>query len=315
VPLRAVVALLVTAVVLAAGAPLATAELAAAVDTTRLDGHLTAFCSIPPEQYLIDRIGGNHVTVHVMVGPGQSPHTFEPTPRQMASLADTDVYFAIGLPFEREILDGAQELNPGLLVVDASEGIPRRQIDGERDDQRGDEHGHQGDATHLESEGLTDPHIWLSPRNAVHMARSICHALAGLSPELKDYFDANLEVLVSDLNKLDEELTKTLKPLAGESIYVFHPAFGYFTDAYGLKQIPVEMGGTEPSARELVSLTDKAKEDGVHVIFVQPQFSRKSAEAIAREIGGAVVPIDPLSSSYLENLRSIAAEIRKALAG
>ena len=136
-----------------------------------------------------------------------------------------------------------------------------------------------------------------------------------LAPEWKGYFDANLEALVSDLNELDEDLKETLGPLAGESVYVFHPAFGYLTDAYGLVQVPVEMGGTEPSARELVYLTSRARRDGVRVIFVQPQFSRKSAEAIAAEIGGAVVPIDPLSSDYIENLRNIAARMRSALAG
>jgi zinc transport system substrate-binding protein len=132
-------------------------------------------------------------------------------------------------------------------------------------------------------------------------------------PDSSETLEANLASLVDDLEELDAELSEVLAPLAGESVYVFHPAFGYFTDAYGLTQVAVEVGGMEPSARELVRLTRQAAEDSVRVVFVQPQFSSRSAEAIAAEIGGAVVAIDPLSANYLENLRGIAAEIRSAL--
>ena len=265
---------------------------------------VSAFCSIAPQEFFIERVGGDLVSVKVLVGPGQSPHTFEPTPRQMAELAESDVYFAIGLPFENRLLGRVEELGSGIQVVDTSEGIPRRRVEDahRRDGEHGGEH-----------RGLPDPHTWLNPRFAKMQARNICNALKELVPEHGEEFETNLSRLLHDLDALDAELMDALGPLAGESIYVFHPAFGYFTDAYGLRQVPIELGGMEPSARELAGLIYHATSAGVRVIFVQPQFSTRSARAIAEDIGGAVVPIDPLSADYMDNLRSIAREVSKAL--
>jgi len=269
---------------------------------------VSAFCSIAPQEFFVQRVGGDLVSVKVLVGPGQSPHTFEPTPRQMADLAESDVYFAIGLPFENRLLGRVEELGSGIHMVDTSAGIPRRQVedahhhDEEDGSAHGDEHG-----------GLPDPHTWLNPRFAKIQARNICGALKELTPEHSAELEANLSQLLDDLDALDAELTDALGPLAGESIYVFHPAFGYFTDAYDLRQVPIELGGMEPSARELAGLIDHATSEGVRVIFVQPQFSTRSARAIAEEIGGVVVPIDPLSPDYMDNLRTIAREVTEAL--
>ena len=297
---------------------------------------VSAFCSIAPQEFFVERVGGDLVSVKVLVGPGQSPHTFEPTPRQMADLAESDVYFAIGLPFEDRLLGRVEKLGSGIQVIDTSEGIPHRQVedahghdeeetsggDSDRQEDAGhassahdDEHhaDHASSAHDGEHRGLPDPHTWLNPRFAKMQARNICSALKELVPEHGEELEANLSRLLRDLDALDAELTDALGPLAGESIYVFHPAFGYFTDAYGLRQVPIELGGMEPSARELVGLMDHATSEGVRVIFVQPQFSTRSARAIAEEIGGVVVPIDPLSADYLDNMRTIAREVKKAL--
>ena len=274
---------------------------------------VSAFCSIAPQEFFVQRVGGALVSVKVLVGPGQSPHTFEPTPRQMADLAESDVYFAIGLPFEDRLLGRIEELGSGMQVVDTSAGIPRRQVeDANRHD---DEHhaDHANSTDDHEHGGLPDPHTWMNPRFASMQARNICSALKELVPKNAEAFETNLAELLHDLDALDAELADALAPLAGESIYVFHPAFGYFTDAYDLRQVPIELGGMEPSARELAGLIDDAISEGVRVIFVQPQFSTRSARAIAEEIGGAVVPIDPLSADYMDNLRTIAREVANAL--
>lgn len=282
---------------------------------------VSAFCSIAPQEFFVERVGGDLVSVKVLVGPGQSPHTFEPTPRQMTDLAESDVYFAIGLPFEDRLLGRVEELGSGIRVVDTSEGIPRRQVeDAHRHDEEegsagreGSAHDGGGSAHDGGHRGLPDPHTWLNPRFAKMQARNICDALKELVPEHTEEFEANLSELLRDLDALDAELTDALGPLAGESIYVFHPAFGYFTDAYDLRQVPIELGGMEPSARELAGLIDHATSEGVRVIFVQPQFSTRSARAIAEEIDCVVVPIDPLSADYMDNLRSIAREVAQAL--
>ena len=300
-------------------APAAAAVLLLAALPSAAPASVSAFCSIAPQEFFVERVGGDLVSVKVLVGPGQSPHTFEPTPRQMADLAEVDIYFAIGLPFEDRLLGRVEELGSGMQVVDTSAGIPRRQVEDAHghDDEHHTDHANSASresAAHDDEHGgLPDPHTWLNPRFAKMQARNIFDALNELVPEHGEELEANLSELLHDLDALDAELTDALGPLAGESIYVFHPAFGYFTDAYGLRQVPIELGGMEPSARELVGLMDHATSEGVRVIFVQPQFSTRSARAIAEEIGGAVVPIDPLSADYMDNLRNIAHEVAHAL--
>jgi zinc transport system substrate-binding protein len=270
-------------------------------------GAIRAFAGIPPIQYAVDRIGGAHVETSVLVPPGQSPHSFDATPRQMVALAESRVYFAVGLPFERELLARIEGLDPDLTVVDTGRGVPRRTFE-----ERGHEEEH-GDALEHPDTAPTDPHIWLSPRLFRVQARNVLLALSAIDPEHEDDYRENYEKLIIDLNALDAEIGQALAPVRGRAVYVFHPAFGYLTDAYGLTQVAVETGGSEPSARELAVLIRRAREDGVRVIFVQPQFATKSAEAVAREIGGAVVPIDPLAYDYLKNLRDMAGRIQSAL--
>ncbi len=282
------------------------------------------FVSIPPQRYVADGVGGDLVETHVLVGPGQSPHTFEPTPRQMVALAASDVYLTVGLPFEERILEKLAGLNPDLTVVDTSRGVPRRLMEGPGET-RGDPHDHEssdvevnegsgveGRGTHG---GLPDPHTWMNPRNVKTQAANACSALVRLRPDAAQELAANLAILHAELDELDAELAAALAPVAGEGVFVFHAAFGYFTDAYGLEQVAVESGGNEPGARALAGLIDRARRDGVRVIFVQPQFAAKSAEALAREIGGAVVAIDPLSPKYIENMRDTAREVAAALGG
>ncbi|MBU0640188.1 MAG: zinc ABC transporter substrate-binding protein [Planctomycetes bacterium] len=268
---------------------------------------LRAYVSIQPQAYFVERIGGKRVHVEVLVGPGQSPATYEPTPRQMAGLTDADVFFRIGVPFEQTLLRKIETLCPDLNIRDTSAGIERRPIEGAPCEHDGHEHEH-------EHSGLPDPHIWLAPKLAKVLANNICAELCRLDADQAGEYRRNCAALLAELDQLDAELTKTLEPLKGREFFVFHPAYGYFGAAYGLRQVPVQIAGREPSAKELAQLIDRAKKAGVKVIFVQPQFSQRNAKAIAAAIGGAVVPLDPLARDYVQNLRDMARKIAAALA-
>lgn len=161
----------------------------------------------------------------------------------------------------------------------------------------------------------TDPHVWLDPEQVKIMAGNICSGLAKADPAHAADFAENLKVFREDLDRLDIEIARILSPLKGRTIYVFHPAFGYFCDAYGLRQEAVEAGGKEPGARHLAGLIEAARRENVRVIFVQPQFSQKAARAVARSIDGDVVPLNPLPSDYLAGLREMALTIRKSMTG
>jgi zinc transport system substrate-binding protein len=271
---------------------------------------LSVFVSILPQAYFVERIGGERVRVEVLVKPGQDPHTFEPTPQQMARLSEATGFFRIGVEFENTLMPRLESTMKDLVVVDCREGIRLRQMESHgHEEQELEKHAEE----HAEEEEGSDPHVWLSVRNAMRIAATIQEALIRLDPEGKEIYDPGYSRLVGELEALDRRIAEILAPVAGKKFFVFHPSFGYFADDYGLEQIAVETGGSEPSARQLARLIEQAKSEGVRVVFVQPQFSRKSAQTIAAEIGGAVVPIDPLARDYVKNLERMARAVEEGL--
>ena len=281
-----------------AGVSAANAPSAAPIDSN-LRGHvLSAVVSIQPQAYFVERVGGDRVKVTVLVGPGQEPHTFEPTPETMTGVSTADVFFTIGLPFEATLLDKLQASVPKLHVVDTRQGITLQPLDA----------GAAG-------QGDLDPHIWLSPRLVKLQARTIRDALVNLDPSGKADFDRNLRDFEADLDALDRETRKRLAPFKGRELLVFHPSFGYFARDYGLRQVNIETEGKEPGPRELTDIINAAKQSGVKVILVEPQFSSKSAEAVAQAIGGSVMTVDPLARDWLPNFSHVVGSICLAVGG
>jgi len=263
--------------------------------------------SIVPQAYFVERIGGEHVAVQVMVEPGQSPHTYEPKPEQLVALSQSNVYFSIGVSFEDAWLERIAAASPGMLLVDTAAGIERRPIEahdhGDDDGDREEDH---------EGENL-DPHIWLSPRLVKIQARHMADALAELDPEHAQEYRDNLVAFEAEIDALDAEIRQQLAGLISAKFLVFHPSWGYFADEYGLEQVAIEMGGQEPSAAELAQLIALAREEGIRVVFAQPEFSTRSAEVIAQEIDGRVLLINPLALDWAENLREVARTVAEVL--
>jgi zinc transport system substrate-binding protein len=303
-------------------APLATAALVAALAlrACAASERLTVVTGIDPVAFVADRVGGPLVETRVLVGAGQDPHTYEPTPAQMTALAEGGLYLRIGLPFEDALLERVVGVSPRLTVVDAARGVPRRapdevdhgreRVDGDAGDGRDGPVAGAGAHDHNER---TDPHVWMSPRLMKTIAVNVSDAFAAADPVHASDFRRRLATLLSDLDALDAEVAAALAPLRGRSLYVFHDAFGYFADAYGLRQVAIETGGREPGPRRVATIIEDARRDGVRAIFVQPQFSTVSAQAIASEIGGAVVPFDPLARDYIGSMRKAAGAVKAAL--
>jgi zinc transport system substrate-binding protein len=283
-----------------------------------------AFVSILPIAYFVDRVGGPNVEVSVLVGPGQDPHTFEPTPRIIAKLADAQVLFKLGFPFEETLIKKVGATFKNIQVVDLQQGIkliPMTEEEAEEAEhghKHGEkrEHGHgtaEEHGRHHHEAGEMDRHTWLDPQLAKIQARTIADTLIRIDPTHKDQYEQNLKDFQTDLDTVHEQLVKALAPVKGKSFFVFHPAYGYFGNAYGLKQVAVQLEGREPSARQLARLIELAKEKEVKVVFVQPQFSKKGAESLAKAIGATVAPLDDLAWDYLKNLKEMALKIDSAL--
>lgn len=272
--------------------------------TPESTGTLNVTVSILPQRYFVERVGGEQVSVNVMVEPGASPATYEPKPEQLAALSKAGVYFSIGVPFESAWLDRIASTNDEMLVVDTTEGVKRMPV-GARQDR-----GEEADADETEN---PDPHIWLSPTLVKTQAQTIYEALAALDPGHEVEYKANLDSFIADIDALDGDIRETLEGVESRKFIVFHPAWGYFARDYGLEMVAIEIGGQEPSAAELAGLVREAQEEGIRVIFAQPEFSARDAETIADEIGGEVLLISPLAEDWLDNLRRVAETFVEAL--
>ncbi len=264
---------------------------------------IPVFVSIPPQKYFLERVGGQRVQVSVMVGPGQSPATYEPTPKQMSQLADARIFFRMGSPFEQVWMQRIKAANPTMRIVDARNGIPLRTLQPAG--------GSSSKAMGRKVE--KDPHIWTSPPLVKRMAAHSKDALGELDPEHRGEYERNYRRFAEDLDRLDREIRNMLDGVKVRRFMVFHPSWGYYADTYGLEQIPIESEGKQPGPKTLARLIDLARHDGIKVIFVQKQFSRRNAEAVARAIGGKVVAVDPLAENYLENLRNVAKIFAEAM--
>jgi len=179
-----------------------------------------------------------------------------------------------------------------------------------------DAHHHHGDEEEEDddhAEGAPDPHVWLSPELVKVQSQTICEALIALDPDNEQDYRDNLAAFVADIDALESEIAATLSGLEGKKFMVFHPSWGYFANDFGLEQIAVEVGGQEPSAQELAALIQEAQEEGIRVVFAQPEFSTQDAKTIAQEIGGEVLLVSPLAPDWLENMRSVSETFAEVL--
>ncbi|MCF6205500.1 MAG: zinc ABC transporter substrate-binding protein [Sulfurovum sp.] len=268
--------------------------------------NINTVVSILPEKRFVKAIGGEKVDVALMVLPGNSPHTYEPKPSQMREIAKAQLYFAIGVEFEKVWLPKFKDLNPKMKIIDLSAGIEKLPMTSQH-------HHHEEEAEdHHHEHAKNDPHIWTSPANVKMIATHIYEALVQYDPENQNYYKEHLERFFAKVNKTDAKIRHILsaKP-KGTAFMVFHPSWGYFAKAYGLKQLPVEVEGKAPKPRELIALIKEAKEEKVSAIFTQPEFSDSAAKVIADELQIPVIKVTPLAEDWSANLIRIA----KAIAG
>lgn len=287
---------------------------------------LPVFVSIVPQKYFVQQIGKDLVDVQVMIHPGADPHTYEPKPRQMVAISKAKLYFAVGIEFEEAHLKKITATNPNLKVIHTDHGIEKLAMaehhhddqeevhhEADKNHKEGEHHGEAADdKDHHEHAGL-DPHIWLSPPLVKVQARTILAALQAADPAHGSVYETNFQEFAARIDQLDAELTKTFVGKTGLQFLVFHPAWGYFAHAYGLEQVPIEIEGKDPKPAQLKELIRHARENKIKVVFVQPQFSTKSADVVAREIGGQVAFADPLAEDWMANLQAVADKFQSAL--
>jgi zinc transport system substrate-binding protein len=252
--------------------------------------------SVLPQKYLVKGIADTLAEVHVIIPPGASPATWEPSTSDMKDLGDALIYFRIGhIGFEQAWISDIMDLNPGLTVVDLSGNITLRGINYAHGD-----HRHHG----------VDPHTWMSAENMEIMARSIFVELQKIFPEHKAQLRNNYSDLMLEIKKSRQFAEEQLAEHKGRSFLVFHPSLGYLADDFELNQISIEFEGKEPSPSYLKELIDQTDSLRIKSIFVQEEFDMTNAEVIAREIDGKVIKIKPLSENWPEEYKKIVMSLK-----
>ncbi len=252
-------------------------------------GKFTVAVSIVPEATFAEAVCGNCADVVTLIPPGSSPETYEMTPRAMEEFSASQVYFAIGVESEDSAI--LPKKPDGLKVVRLQDAVSQAYTD-----------------LTFESGGR-DPHIWLSPKRAKVMVQTIASQMAELDPANAETYAANAAAYEKRLDALDAQVGETLSGVKNRVFIVFHPAFGYFADDYGLKMVALEQEGKESTAEHVQELVDLAKQDGAKAIFYQAETDSKQATAFAEEIGGKTVELAPLSGDYGNNLLKMASVI------
>ena len=241
--------------------------------------------TIEPLRYFTERIAGDRFDVATMVPEGGNPETYEPSARQMVDLSRSVLYVKVGsIGFERTWMKKLEQNAPHAIVVDSSDGISLVKTEN----------------------GIADPHTWMSTANARIIAGNIYRALVRIDKKDSIYFKKNLDSLVDSINRVDLEVRRLTEKAAHRTFLIYHPALSYFARDYGLRQIPIEAGGKEPSPAYLKELVDVCRKETVHVIFVQPEFDRRNAELIAEQTGARVEPINPLSYDWPQEMLHVA---------
>lgn len=288
------------------------------------------FTTLPPLAYFVERLVGDSVQVDALVQPGQSPHTFEPTPKQMTALSAAAIYFHIDEAFEQRLVEKLRATNPDTRFVDIRTGLDLLPMAPHGDDHtksppdddshaehdhadhdHGHDHAEDGHGDH--DHGAIDPHVWLDPRRMKIAARGMCETLAEQWPQHAATYRENLEKLETELDALDAGMREKLKDCAGKPFFVTHAAFGYFADAYGLEQVSIESGGRQPGPRELQQVMERLKSAGARRVFFDPQTSRNLVDTLQSQPGIALESLDPLAADYFVNMRHIGERVAAAI--
>jgi zinc transport system substrate-binding protein len=269
-------------------------------------GVIKVTVSILPQKFIVEKIGKERVKVNVMVPPAASPETYEPSPQKIMELKDSAIYFLIGMAFEKDAFLKIKDEYKNVVFSPMYEGINLRDPD------HGSHHDHGNDHP-FKPDGEKDPHIWLDPVNLMKMAENTVSELMRIDQAHRVSYVQNLYLFKKEVQILHDELVDLFKESSGKGFMIYHPAWGYFADRFGLKQIPVEVEGKEPTAVKMAELTDHMNKNKAKYIFLQPQSSAETVKSFSSQTGVQIRFMDPLKENVLENIKDSAIMIKEGL--
>lgn len=274
--------------------------------TKETHNQIKIYTTVYPLEYFAKQIGGEYVDVSSIYPPGSNEHTFEPTQKDMISLADADLFFYIGLGLEGFVDNAKKTLEiehvKFVAVADQIDEEKLHTSTGHSHEEAAEEHEHEHEHEH----GEVDPHVWLSPTISKDLAFTIKNELVKLLPEQEETFNQNYEELAKRLDELDQQFQELANNATKKTFFVSHASFGYIAGNYGLTQVPIAglNSQSEPSQKELAKIVDLAKKYDIKYILFEQNVSSKLTSVIQEEIGAESLMLHNLSVLTEEDIQN-----------
>jgi len=265
--------------------------------------HLKVLASFYPLYEFTKTIGGERIDVSVIVPSGIEPHDWEPTIQDLQKMQNADMIVINGVGLEPWITK-LVSVNPDILIVDTSNGIPLLEKD-----------------KHMfDNKIQNDPHIWLDPVLAKKQIQNIVDGLSIIDPQNTNYYQENANAYNTKLILLDNKIKNELSICVKKEFLAFHDAFSYFANEYGLNQNTI-IGvnpSEEPTAVTLQQIVQKAQNLDLHVIFTEEAVNPRISDVIADEIGAKVLILSPIeiyekNSDYIKRMEQNLSNLKEEL--
>lgn len=257
---------------------------------------LTVAVTLQPYAKMLSRLGKDRIEIVVLVPKGSDPHTFEPKPGTLKDFSKAEIYFTDSSGLDKNWLPRFKGVNSKVKILALDSGIQFESLD---------DHHH-------ESEAL-DPHLWTSLKNVQIILKNMLVVLTQYDPQGKKFYLENFNTYMEELVSLSDSIESLSKKLPEEkkTFMVFHPSFGYFARDYGFKQLCIEADGKEPKPKDLQHLIQEAKKSKIQSIFIMPNFSKRSAEMIAKSLNANVVTLNPLAYDFEKAIKILLETLSK----
>jgi zinc transport system substrate-binding protein len=260
---------------------------------------LTIYTTVFPLQYFTERIGGKFADVKTIYPPGADEHTFEPSQKDMMNLADSDLFFYIGLGLEGFVEKAKGTLkNENVTLVPAADKLQLpKDVHTDEEDEDGHDDHHHGDV---------NPHVWLDPLYSKEMAAVIRDQLVKKMPENKELFNENYQKLALELDELNAQYEQSITNAKHKKMIVTHAAFGYWEHRYGIEQISISGLSTtnEPTQKELEKIISVADHEGLHYILFEQNVQSKLGKVVQKEINAKPLPIHNLAVLSKDDIKN-----------
>ncbi|MCK5129490.1 MAG: zinc ABC transporter substrate-binding protein [Clostridiales bacterium] len=270
-------------------------------------GQIIIAVGIVPLATFVEEVAGEHAKVVTLVPPGYSPTNYQPTSSEMQALSNASIYFSMQMPTEEaNILPKASDFNKDIIIVKLRDIVntvfPVRTMT---------DHVHEEEDEAGTDETMVDPHLWLSPKRSMVMVQTIADELSKIDEQNRQTYQENAKRYIREIELLDNEIKEKTSEFQSNSFMIYHGAYGYFADDYGLEMISIEAQGKKATASEIQEVIEHARELDIHAIYYQAEFDDNQAQTIAKEIDGIVIQVTPLTYDYIQGLRDFITSLEK----